>query len=336
MNPHGKAGLKVMLLLLVLALMSAWTHYKLTVKVEGFRPLRLEHHQDVLTGLKEPPYRFRVLAPAAAEGLQALLPSPRERDTDAKAERLDASYFIIVFISFLVTYGLFFRILRRWFSVSEALVGCLLLFAVVPLSITGFFSDDDFVTLAFYAMGFALFMSGRDFLLPFVVLVGTLNREQIAFVVVFWLAYELAEGKLFRWRILIILLACVAAFLIPYEVLRHRRGNPPSIYTVSYHIENNVREFGRLIRVWAVEVLPFVVLALAGLRRAPRFFAYALATLPVYVLAFFLKGNLWELAKALPMYLILIPLSLFALFPSAKADARSVPSPPLKSETTPF
>jgi len=42
----------------------------------------------------------------------------------------------------------------------------------------------------------------------------------------------------------------------------------------------------------------------------------------VYVLAFFLKGNLWELAKALPMYLILIPLSLFALFPAAEPTAR--------------
>lgn len=319
MNSSEKAGVKVMLLLLVLALMSAWIHNKLTVKTEGFKPLRMEHHQGVLTGLIEPPYRFRVLAPAAAEGLQALLPSPGERDTDPKAERLDAAYFIIVFVSFLVTYGLFFRILRQWFRVSEALVGCLLLFAVIPLSITGFFSDDDFVTLALYVLGFALFMGGRDFLLPVIVLVGTFNREQIVFLVVFWLAYELAEGKLFRWRTLIVLLACVAAFLVPYEVLRHRRGNPPTLYTVRYHLENNLQHFGRLVRVWAVEVLPFVILALAGLRRAPRFFGYALATLPVYVLAFFLKGKMWELAKALPMYLILIPLSLFALFPPAEA-----------------
>lgn len=319
-----KFDVKIMLLLLTLAVIGASIHGQLTfwlnfIGTPRSVPRRLAHHEGVLKGVIEPPYRHRVLAPVAAELLQTILESLGLRGEEKKAQRLTVAYFLIVFVSLALTYGFFHSFLREWFGEREALIGCLLLMAVIPLSITGYFVDDDFVTLALYAVGFRLFIAGRDWLLPLIVFVGTFNREQTIFLVVFWLAYQSGIGNAFRRRTLCLAFCCALAFLIPWVAIRYIQGNPPTRYTVSYHVHHNIEHLGMILRLWSMDVLLFVVLACVGLRHAPRFFRYALATLPVYVTAFFLKGNMWELAKALPMYLILIPLSLFALFPPAES-----------------
>ncbi|MBM4043603.1 MAG: hypothetical protein FJ279_00665 [Planctomycetes bacterium] len=316
-----KPDARIAFLLVALGLMSASVHHRLcglTVKAEGFETMRLEHHNGVLSGVIMPPYRYRVLAPVAAEALQALLSPFVGNGPEKKAQRLAIAYFLIVFGSLAIAYGLFFACLRQWFDPRAALVGCLFLAAVVPLSITGYFMDDDFITLVLYALGFWLFMTARDSLLPFVVFIGTFNREQIAFLVVLWLAYHLANGTGGRRRTIAIALGCMLGFAVPYLSLRYLCGSAPTMYTISFHAQENLAHLGRIAGSWSVQVLAFAVLALLGLRRAPAFLRYALATLPVYILAFFLKGKMWELGKALPMYLILIPLSLFALFPPAE------------------
>ena len=326
MSLNSTSCLRIRIFLLFLGLMAAAVHHRIQVRYDYFKQIRLRHHEEVLSGLITPPYRYRVLTPYVAEALRRAIKGFWGPGEAAQMQCFVLVYFCLAFAAFAVTYQCFFGYLRQWFTQSNALLGCLLLFAVTPLTITGFV-DGDFVTLALVCLGLWCFCTGREMAVPLLLFIGAWNRIQILFLPALWLAHRLGSGRRMDRRAWTILALCAAAFVVPYVTLRLWLGDPGSVYTMRYHMVRNWQHLPtKILYVWAPNVLVFLGLALCALRACPRQLQYSFALIPIYLAVFFVKGNLWELAKALPMYLVLIPMSLVALVGRGEMTNDGVPA----------
>jgi hypothetical protein len=58
------------------------------------------------------------------------------------------------------------------------------------------------------------------------------------------------------------------------------------------------------------EVAGFVVLSIFAFKKSSGFYRLSFLSLLAYSVLFFLNGNIWELAKFLPAFLIMIPMGL--------------------------
>jgi hypothetical protein len=274
--------------------------------------MRVHHLDRVLHGEQEPPYRYRVLkvlVGSTIEGsLEAIFPTRRTRHI--------AAYGLIALLAFLGIYALLHDYLRRLTGQTMALVGILLVQGVLPLTVTGYVMLGDYIALLFYLLGFRLMLLGRDAWLPLLVAVATLNRSQMIFLILFYGIYLLSQGTLSLRRKRLILYASILAYGVVFAGLRIVLGWPPSRFTIARHVARNTSAdylYYHILPLWSVCVLPLVLLSLAAWRGSNRFFRYSFLCLVPYAVAFFLKGNLWELAKFLPAYLILLPMGLQAL-----------------------
>jgi len=204
-------------------------------------------------------------------------------------------------------------LLRSFFTGKTTLIGILLLQVVLPLSVTGYFMEGDFITLLFYLLALNLMLRRRDVYLPLLVGVATLNREQIIFVLVFYVIYLISQGRVFRKRSMLIVAASIAAFLLGFFAVRCHFGFPTTQYTIASAIAHNTNPH-RLLRsiapLWVAEVAGFAILSALAFQASNMFFKLAFLSLGLYSLLFFISGNLWELAKFLPAFLIMIPMSL--------------------------
>ncbi len=105
--------------------------------------------------------------------------------------------------------------------------------------------------------------------------------------------------------------SCVSAVAV-YFGGRYGLGFRPSQYTVQLHIAHNTdpANLVKIAALWLAEVGGFIALCLLAFKRSGAFFKIGLAALAIYAILFFFNGNLWEFAKFLPAYLILIPMGL--------------------------
>ncbi len=174
----------------------------------------------------------------------------------------------------------------------------------------------DFIAVFFYLLFFDLMRDRKDIFLPLVVGIGALNREQMIFVVIFYLAYLISQRSILKNRSISIVAACIAAFLVVFFGIRFYFGFEPSQYTIGLHIARNTNLynlFRAIIPLWLTEVAGLAALCTLAFKRSNTFFKLSFLGLGLYTLVFFLNGNLWELAKFLPAFLIMIPMSLQVL-----------------------
>jgi len=318
-----------MALLLGLALSTTMAHRKFSTNLcKANIEQRREIHERILHNSIEPPYRYRVFFPLLTEGLSRALGYSPLGSVYPPGALLDGAQFSVVFASLATAYIAFAAFLSFWFPREIAVLGGALLAAVIPSSITGFYIDGDFVTLAFYALGLLGFASGKLRWVSLVFVVGALHRVQIVFLVALYVAFEAARGRLLEAKTVQTTGAYLGLFALVYYLVRDVRGSAPTPYTVYHHLYGNIDLMPEIFVLWGSIVLPTVLLALVGFGRKPRFFRYATIALAPYIVAFPLKGNLWELAKALPMFLILIPMALCTLFPchgACNADGEGKP-----------
>ncbi len=273
---------------------------------------RIDFERRILTNSIDPPYQYRILKPLLADFIQTIVSpvvsSPRDRHI--------LSYSLIVAVTFLGTFHLFFIYLRQFFTEAMSTIGVLLLAIVIPLSITDYYMTGDFITLFFYTLGFLLFHRGKDHYIPLLIGIAAFNREQIIFLILFYIIYLYSEKRLNERKSVAVIAASIAVYAAVYLGLRLYFGFKPDIHTMAYHIGHNINPknlLNRIIPLWLAQVAGFVILSIYGFKRSGRFFQLSLFSLIAYLVLFFLKGNLWELAKFLPAYLILIPISLGSL-----------------------
>lgn len=270
--------------------------------------VRLKHENKILAGKMEPPYQYRVLKPLIGRGLQRLFSILTSR----RHVQHFVAYTLISFLAFLGSFFLFHFYLKFYFPDYISLIGALLLQVVIPLSVSGYYMEGDFINLFFYILGLTLIQRERDEYLPLVIILGTLNREQFAFIVVWYFIFTITQRKITAQKMGLVL-ASLLAWLVAFIGIRMFFGFKPSQFTVTLHVANNTSIDNLLwliIPSWAAEVAGFIVLCILAFKNSNWFYKLSFLSLIIYVGLFFINGNLWELAKFLPAFLIMIPMAL--------------------------
>jgi hypothetical protein len=299
----------VRLVLLILALIATWYVCRSVIlpNVES----RIKHENKILAGQQEPPYQYRVFKPLVGRLLETMFFFLFRDENRAHV----MAYGFLSLLTFLGIFMFFHAYLAKEFSASTALIGTLLLMVVFPLSVTGYYMEGDFINLLFYILGLLLIRQGRDAYLPLLIGVGTFNREQMVFLLVWYLAYLAAQRRL-TWRHNLWALVGGAAWLIVFLGVRMYFGFKPSQYTVALHVAHNTslaNLWTQILPLWLSNVAGFVVMSAMAFSKSNLFYRLSFISLAAYIVLFFFNGNMWELAKFLPAYLILIPMSLQTL-----------------------
>jgi len=284
-----------------------------TFKVVIFHNInaRIKHANAILSGQMDPPYQYRILKPLAGRILETLLTPLINNDRWRHA----LSYLLITFAAFMGSFSFFYLYLRKFFSHNASIIGLLFLQAVIPLSVTGYYMEGDFITLGFYASGLYLMVCNKDIYLPMVIGFATLNREQSVFFVLLYALYLFSRRQASGKKLMIL----VSCFVVWFAVVIGTRlyfGFKASHHTVSLHIAHNI-DPGTLVKfiipLWIAEVASSVALCLLAFPKSNLFLRLSFLGLILYTVLFFLTGNMWELAKFLPAFLVMIPMGLQVL-----------------------
>lgn len=269
--------------------------------------VRYEHQMSILKGEADYPFQYRVLKPTMGFALQKIIYLVAHNSYRANLY----SYRIITFFAFLLIYTCFYYFLKMFFSDLTCMIGLLLLQIVIPLTINGKYGEGDFYTFLFYTIGLILIFKSKDYYLPLVFGIGILNREQIIFLMVFYVAYLISQKRLFTKKSYIVITLSVIACAIVCLALRWKFGWKYTV--VNKNAISNITNIWPVIQLWAAEVLLFVILSLKAFKKSNQFFKLGLISLSAYITIYFFYGYMGELAKFLPAYLIFIPMSLETL-----------------------
>lgn len=294
----------VYLLILLLTLLSFQTISQYTILPDIEKRIGIQ--DSILSGQMEPPYQYRLVKPALGYALQTLFTSVGIEKTKAH----ELSYRIIIFFVFLGIYFLFYKYLKNFFSDKICMLGLLMLTVVIPLGISSIWEDGDYYTLLIYLAGFNLMMKNKDQYLPLLIMAGMFNRDQVIFLLVFYMIYLYSKGKLFERRSLIIIAAVFLLSVFAYMLPRLIFGFKETKYTVHHNTSTNLNVWKQIVEVWTAQVLVFVILCLKAFKKSSVFFKISFICLGIYTVIFFFNGILTQLAKFLPAYLIMIPMSL--------------------------
>jgi len=267
---------------------------------------RINIQDSILSGQMEPPYQYRLVKPILGYSLQSIILT---MGTD-KIKAHELSYRILIFFVFLGIYSLFYIYLKNFFSDNICMLGLVMLQVVIPLGITSIWEEGDYYTLLIYLIGFNLMLKNKDYYLPFLIAVGIFNRDQVIFLLAFYVIYLYSEGRLFERKSLIIIFSSVILSVFAYLLPRFIFGFKESKYTVHHNTSSNFDLWKQIVELWVGEVLIFVILCLKAFKKSSIFFKISLICLGIYVIIFFFNGIMTQLAKFLPAYLILIPMSL--------------------------
>jgi hypothetical protein len=267
---------------------------------------RIEMQNLILSGNGEVPYQYRVLKPLLGKVIGTII-SPVVKN---EISNHLAAYKILSYITFFFIYWLFYLFLKNFYSEITAVCGLLLMQIVIPLCITNNWQEGDFMTVAFFLAGLLAIIKKKQYWLPLIIAVGTLNRDQIAFIVVLYAAYLIEQKKLVKAQSIIVILMCAASFCISYFGLRMYFGFKPTMYTVAFNTSANMRNWTSIGRLWAEQVAIFVILCMMVYKKSRPFFKYSFLSLILYTVLFFFNGIMGELAKFLPAYVIMITMGI--------------------------
>ena len=272
-------------------------------------PQRMKIEASILGGTMEPPYQYRVMKPVIGNLLQSVL-SPFMKD---EVLRHAFSYQLMIFFVFLGVYFLFFKFLRNFFTENTCILGLLLLQVVIPLGISSIWEEGDYITLLLYLVGLNLMFTGKEKFLPVVIAVGVFNRDQIIYILFLYAAYLFYEGRIKDKRAFLNAAICVVVWLAGYLLLRNIFGYKESVYTIKHNVTTNINTWKSIAELWIAMISVFAFLSIISYKRSNRFFRFALMSLIPYVMIYFLLAIVSQLAKFLPAFLVMIPMSLQVL-----------------------
>lgn len=272
-------------------------------------PQRMKIEASILGGTMEPPYQYRVMKPVIGNLLQSVL-SPFMKD---EVLRHAFSYQLMIFFVFLGVYFLFFKFLRNFFTENTCMLGLLLLQVVIPLGISSIWEEGDYITLLLYLIGLNLMFTGKEKFLPVVIAVGVFNRDQIIYILFLYAAYLFYEGRIKDKKAFLNAAICAVVWLAGYLILRNIFGYKESVYTIKHNVTTNINTWKSIAELWIAMISVFAFLSIVSYKRSNRFFRFALMSLIPYVMIYFLLAIVSQLAKFLPAFLVMIPMSLQVL-----------------------
>lgn len=234
----------------------------------------------------------------------------------------EKSFSFLRLTSIVVAYILFHLFLVQWFSDELAFCGTLFMAATVPLTFNNYFEiPTDFIEIIIFTLGVWLVYREKYLGFCLVVLIGTLNRESTAVLPVF-LLFRLFDLKKVAW--LFPVFTSGLCWLMPLLFLRWWTGtlHPHGYGELSHNLNGlsqlliNPHPYNNYL-FWLYLFGTFWFLPFIRWKYQSSFFKRLLLSLPVCMVAYFLIGGFFnEPREIVNLYPLLVPASLFALFPN--------------------
>jgi len=268
---------------------------------------RIESLHSALKGEIKSPYQYRILKPLVSTSMDKAL-TPLISD---QTERYKFIFKFLLFFGFFFLYFVYYHFLKNFYSDTTAIIGLLLLQTAIPLTITdNCWEEGDVITLFFCLLAFYCMFKQKDYFIPLVIGIGTLNREQTIFFLVFYAAYLYEQKRLFTLKSTGIMVTSGVLYFMVYFGLRMYFGYKPNQYISTGIPAANLSHWTSILRLWVEQVLMFVIASVIVYKRSRLFFRLSILCLIPFTILFFLYGVMGELGKYLPALLILITVSL--------------------------
>lgn len=311
-----------MLLILSGALSVSYDYYqKIDVK---FLRSRIELHDAIIEGNAPSPYQYRVLVPFTTQIIRKTLGGLGQNSTDAFRYAYALYDFIAIAFSLFATYVY----LRIWFRYEPALIGTLLLAILMPANFKyHYFQPWSLIEIGFFALGLYAIHQRKKLTLISLVILATLNRETGIFIPMLYglsLAFEYLQdksslkGNAHRWLLGLITLGISIGLLIGLRLIF---GNLSHVVNLSDLFYRNIQptNLRRTAIAFSLFLGAFWLLIFFGFPKAPRFVKASLAILPFYLLTYLVWGAWYETRVLMPLYPVLIPVGLSAIFPISES-----------------
>ena len=266
-NSEGKSNY-IYLLILLLTMISSQIISDRTIKPNV--PKRINIQDSILAGQYEAPYQYRIMKPVLGKSVQFFV----KRFIRNPENYHVVSYHIIIFIVFFGVFTLLYFYLKLFFSENVCMIGLLLMQIVIPLGITSIWEEGDYITLLFYLIGFNLMFRKKEYLLPLVVLFGVFNRDQIIYILAFYVAFLIGDKRLFTKKGILIIVMCLAAYFISYYAMRFYFGFKINYYVTEIQTSTNIGHWKAIMGLWAEQVFVFLALCIISYKKAVRFSDY--------------------------------------------------------------
>ena len=286
--------------------------------------LKKERHNSIVTNSIEYPYKYRLLNPYIAHASFSIFKTV----VPEKPAFILAYALQNVIIYFFLLFA-FSKLLRLWFDETGVITGILILSVIVPLSLTGYDTLGDITTAALMSLGFYFINTDRIKLLYPLIFIGTFNELQIILLAAFYFFGK--EGNLSSGKVWLNTFLLVLTFLVAYTLIYFIRGGKPLTENLIWLYTKDTKEMNDLqfnlshpefIVLWMVLIIPLLTYVFKEFRTKPEFLRRSMIfVLPLfYVIAFLFIARMREIDKALTMFVILIPLALFSLFPGSRLN----------------
>ena len=304
-------------IVLLVSLVSAYLIF-ITVDHPAYAA-REELHKHIVGGPAPSPYRYRLLVPHLVE----LAIRMASAYTSPKWAFL-LSYFIYDLVAFVVLFGSLLWYLRGWFDRLASLLGVLLVASTIPVVVRDqYFQPWSYLDAGVFVIALGLIRKGRALLLAVVTVIATLNRETAIFIPFaflianFGVLRKTLDGSIVRCPTVARLVVLTLCWALVYGGVRLAEGDAPRVITVPEMWTLNIKP-ENLLRTLTQHCFFGVLLyplALLGYRRAPRFARELTIIIPFYMALLALFSLWWEVRLLMPLYPILLPLALSAVFP---------------------
>ena len=275
--------------------------------------LKQTRHSSIVNNSIEYPYKYRLLNPYIAN----IWFTAFKKVVPEKPAFL-AAYFLqnlLVFGFMLFAVNKFFSL---WLSNIAAILSLILFALIVPVTLTGYDVLGDMTTAGIMALGFYFISAGKEKYLFPLVFIAAFNELQAVLLAAFYFfasGVKFTDKKLWLNSVLIVIIFTAAYGLI-YLLRGGYAGGGEVQWYFTKDAEFNIANKDWIL-LWGVLITPLLFMAFKNFKAKPLFLKRsAVIVLPLfYFMAFFFIARLREIDKALTIFIILIPLAVYSLFP---------------------
>jgi hypothetical protein len=236
--------------------------------------------------------------------------------------------FAFVFLAFLC----FHYFMRRWLSPGESFAGVAFLAAVMPLTYTGDLQESAPLLMLLFVLGLWAIREYKTLLFELILIVGSMTNETLLILTTVYFFYH------FRWvhlkkinsrtvcefftlvgRTILIALPPIAITASIRYITRDRPhlGGEVILWSSNWQMVwsqiININIFDLVKSNYLFFILLFSIFwlyALLGYRKSGLFLQRALWMVPLFLLAHFITGEIYESRQMIPLGFILIPMGL--------------------------
>jgi hypothetical protein len=283
--------------------------------------LQVGYELQIVNGQAESPYLYRVLMPAFFNiGLRLgqYMVGP---DYIGGFWAFQQISFLLFFFIYLYSY---YKLLLKWFTNEQSLIGVLFVAVVLPVTFYDhFFQPWSIPEAAFVMLALLMIYHRKHLWLSVIVFFASLNRETAIIIPIAYFVLHMDLGKLAKGRppislkALIIGCSYLIIWLAVFLGLRWLRGIPQSQALTLQQIFAHNRMMAD-VAVTRILILfgPLLIFAVRGFRTAPQFWRRLILLIAVYLIPIAIFGIWHEVRLLMPILPMVVGLALTYLFPT--------------------